>query len=71
MANMIDEIECYRKQIKRLKRLKQYDILHKLLDDVLPIAQHTLGTLEKSPRFSDGKLAKAYRRFIRECEDAA
>ena len=70
MANMIDEIEGYRKQIKRLKRLKQYDILHKLLDDVLPIAQQTLGTLEKSC-FSDGKLAKAYRRFIRECEDAA
>lgn len=70
MANMIDKIEGYRKQIKQLKRLKQYDILHKLLDDVLPIAQHTLGTLEKSC-FRDGKLAKAYRRFIRECEDAA
>lgn len=67
MADMIDEIEGYRKQIKQLRRLKDYDILNKLVDEVLPIAQKTLVALEKSGR-GDGKLAKAYRRFIAECE---
>ena len=70
MAKIIDEIEGYRKQIKQMKRLKTYDILYQTIDEVLPTAKATLEKLEKCGR-GDGTVAKAYRRFIKECEEAA
>lgn len=67
---IVNTLEGYRKQIKQMKRLKTYDILYKTIDEVLPTAKATLEKLEKCGR-GDGTVAKAYRRFIRECEDAA
>ena len=67
---IVDTLEGYRKQIKQMKRLKTYDILDKTIDEVLPTAKHTLEQLEKGGK-GDGDVAKAYRRFIKECEEAA
>lgn len=67
---IVDMLEGYRKQVKQMKRLKAYDILYQTIDEILPTAKATLEKLEKCGR-GDGMVAKAYRRFIKECEEAA
>lgn len=67
---IVDTLKGYRKQVKQMKRLKAYDILYQTIDEVLPTAKATLEKLEKCGR-GDGTVAKAYRRFIKECEEAA
>ena len=67
---IVNMLEGYRKQIKQMKRLKTYDILYQTIDEVLPTAKATLEKLEKCGR-GNGTVANAYRRFIKECEEAA
>ena len=67
---IVDMLEGYRKEVKQMKRLKEYDILYQIIDEVLPTAKATLEKLEKCGR-GDGTVANAYRRFIKECEEAA
>ena len=68
--NIVEQLEQYRKQIKQMKRLKTYDVLYQIIDEILPTAKATLERLEKSC-YSNGKIAEAYRRLIKECEEAA
>lgn len=67
---IVDMLESYRKEIKQMKRLKEYDILYQAIDAILPTAKATLERFEKYG-LGDGTVAKAYRRLIKECEEAA
>lgn len=67
---IVDMLEGFRKEVKQMKRLKEYDILYQTIDKVLPTAKATLEKFEKYGR-GDGTVAKAYRRFIKECEEVA
>lgn len=67
---IVEQLEQYRKQIKQMKRLKSYDVLYPTIDEILPTAKATLERLENSC-CGNGKIANAYRRLIKECEEAA